>query len=429
MPHWPKPIGFYKQINNHDTTLKALEYLGNPQNKLNNVIHIAGTNGKGSTLAYIKQILLSNNHSVNCYTSPHLLNFNEQIFLKNCHISDHDLKSFLEEVRSQISDKFTLTFFETITIATLYIFSKVQADFNLIETGLGGRIDATNVFKKKYISILSPISYDHLEYLGDNLMQITCEKSDILLNSEKVVIAKQKPIVNACLKIIFAQNNISSAAFFKEAYDFDMVDNIFHYIDIESEEIIQYSEPSLLGCHQLINLATALTTTNFISKEFCLTHNNTNQAILNTKWPGRLERINIADKFLTNKNTEIYFDGAHNDQGARSLALWIKKTKFDGKTILIYGRTKGKNHNSFLTKFRNHISDIYLVSIQSEPLPASILEMQQKITLDYFTLNYKNDIFDAIIESQQNESKKNNQPIRLICCGSLFLYRDLKIFF
>ena len=425
MPHWPKPIGFNKQINNHDTTLKALAYLGNPQDKLHNVIHIAGTNGKGSTLAFIKQILLSNKYSVNCYTSPHLLNFNEQIFIKNNLISDHELKLFLEEVRLKLSDKFNLTFFQAITIATIYIFSKFKADFNLIETGLGGRIDPTNVFKKKYISILSPVSYDHLEYLGNNLIQITCEKSDILLNSDKVIIAKQKPVVNACLKLIFEQKNISSAAFFKQSYDFDVEDDIFYYIDIDNEKITQYKEPSLLGCHQLINLATAITTVNFISKQFTLTHKNIDKAIIKTKWSGRIEQIFIADKFLAHPNTTVFFDGAHNDQGARYLSLWLKKTHFNGKTILIYGRSKGKEHNSFLQKFRNVTKDIHLVSVQSEPLPASLEEMESSIHLNYFNLNFNDDIFEAILECQ----KQNNQPIRIICCGSLFLYRDLKIFF
>ena len=111
---------------------------------------------------------------------------------------------------------------------------------------MGGRIDATNVFKKKYLSILSPISYDHMEYLGDTLIKITCEKSDIIMNSDHVVIAKQKPIVNACLKIILANNNIANASFFKRDYDFDFVDNKFYYIDINNETISTLINQNLL---------------------------------------------------------------------------------------------------------------------------------------------------------------------------------------
>ncbi|MBL6785328.1 MAG: hypothetical protein ISQ32_03410 [Rickettsiales bacterium] len=424
MPHWPKPIGFNRTPKDNKDTIKALKYLGNPQNKLNNIIHIAGTNGKGSTLAFIKQILIENKYKVNCFTSPFLLNFNEQICIKNNIITDREIIQYFEEVRIKLEDKFNLTFFQTVTIATLYIFSKNNADFNLIETGLGGRIDATNVFKKKYLSILSPISYDHMEYLGDTLIKITCEKSDIIMNSDHVVIAKQKPIVNACLKIILTNNNIANASFFKRDYDFDFVDNKFYYIDINNETISNFNQPKLAGCHQLINLSTAITAAQKIASNFHLTYENTNRAIINTNWPGRLEEITIPKKYITNSHNKIIFDGAHNDNGAKFLAKWLKENPFNGETILIYGRTKGKDHNLFLQKFRNIIKEINIVEVQHEPSSASIKEIKESINLSLFKFSFHNEVFSAIKQIQQRTG-----PFRIVCCGSLFLYRDLKLLF
>jgi dihydrofolate synthase/folylpolyglutamate synthase len=423
-PHWPKPLGFLKKVDNNQLVRDALNYIGNPQKKLKNIIHIAGTNGKGSTLAFIKQILLTNNYTVNCFTSPHLIHFNEQYFVQNQIISNENLTRYLEEVRLKIEEKFNLSYFQATTISAFYIFNKFNSDFNLIETGLGGRIDPTNVFTNKLAAILSPISYDHMEFLGNNLLQITCEKADILNNAENVIIAKQKPIVNACLKIILKDKNFNSAKYFKKAYDFDFDDKNFYYIDIENERIEQYNKPSLLGCHQFINLATALTTINTLTKHFTFDREKINNSIQKTQWIGRLEQIKISKSHLNNQQSVIYFDGAHNDNGARYLASWIKKTPFNGETILIYGRSSGKNHNSFLKKFKNIISKIYIVEVQNEAKPASIDEIKKNLTLNNFNIKYCNDLFEAII---CNKEKK--QPIRVVICGSLFLYRDIKNFF
>jgi len=424
LPHWPKPIGYQKQVKNLQIVQQALSYLGTPQNKLNNIIHIAGTNGKGSTLAFIKQILIANGYKINCFTSPYLLNFNEQYIVKNQIISDIELKNYLEEVRVKIENKYNLSYFQSTAIAGFYIFSKNSADFNLIETGMGGRIDPTNVFTHKLMSILSPISYDHTEYLGTNLIQITCEKADIIKNSDHIIIAKQKPIVKACLKIICQKEQIENVKFFKESYDFDADENNFFQINIDEEKIESYSKPNLVGCHQQINLATALAAISEISSKFSIDVNNTNLGIEKTRWPGRLEKINIAKNFLKNAKSEIIFDGAHNDNGARFLALWVKQNSFNGETILIYGRTSGKDHKTFLQKFKNVVSRFSAIEVQSEASPARINEIKNNIKDAELNCDYHNDLYDAIA----NE-KNNNQPVRMIICGSLFLYRDIKHFF
>ena len=422
MPHWPKSVGYSKIENHFDTVKKALEYLGNPQDKLENVIHIAGTNGKGSTLNFVKDIMLKNNLTVNCYTSPHLDHFNERIFLQKNYISDSDLMRYFNEIREKIDNKFNLTFFETTTICCLYIFSLVKSQFNLIETGLGGRIDATNIFKHKLISILTPISFDHQEFLGDNLIAITCEKSDILKNSQYNVISKQKPIVNAALKIILKDFKAKSA-YFKENYDFDVEKDIYYFIDIDHKKINQFNLPTLQGCHQYINLATALKAIDLINNEKKIFKNELiNSAIKTSLWKGRIEEIFLPSNLVNDKQVKIYFDGAHNDNGARALAYWLKQQKKNETNILIYGRTSNKDHHSFLKKLTNYIEEIFVVEVQNEPNPASIDEIKADISkkIDK-NIYYNDDLYDIFYHINKYYTKK----INIIICGSLFLYRDI----
>ena len=167
-----------------------MKKFGNPHNQLSNVIHIAGTNGKGSTASFLKEIFEAHSYSVNIYTSPHLINFNERIRIKQKKISEEMLIDILEEIESNNKNK-PITFFEITTAAALIAFHRNPSDINIIETGLGGRLDATNIIDKKKLCIITKIGFDHTEYLGKTIESIATEKAGILRESLPIIIAKQ----------------------------------------------------------------------------------------------------------------------------------------------------------------------------------------------------------------------------------------------
>jgi dihydrofolate synthase / folylpolyglutamate synthase len=161
-----------------------------PHNQLNNVIHIAGTNGKGSTASFLKEIFEEHGYTVNIYTSPHLINFNERIRIKKSIISEEMLINILEEIEAKNQNK-PITFFEITTAAAFIAFQRNISDINIIETGLGGRLDATNIINKKKVCIITKIGFDHTEYLGNTIESIANEKAGILRENVPTVISKQ----------------------------------------------------------------------------------------------------------------------------------------------------------------------------------------------------------------------------------------------
>ena len=174
--------------------IKLLNKLKNPELNLPPIIHIAGTNGKGSILSYIRYILIENNYKVHAYISPHLDIFNERIILANKQINTKKLYNALQYVK-KINQNQPITFFEIITAKAFFLFSKSKADFLILETGLGGRLDATNIIKKSLINIITQIGLDHQEFLGQSIIKITNEKLGIIKKESNIIIAKQKKLI------------------------------------------------------------------------------------------------------------------------------------------------------------------------------------------------------------------------------------------
>ncbi len=194
IPFWPEFKGFRDIKLGLDRMYQALERLDNPHKKLPEVIHIAGTNGKGSTLAFLRSIFESSGYKVHAYSSPHLVNFNERIYLSGSDISDDFLNECLQECKDvcEIEPKIELTFYEGTTLAAFLAFSKVKADILILETGMGGRLDATNVLDEVMASIITPVSIDHAEFLGNSISKIAFEKAGIIKKNSLVICGKQK---------------------------------------------------------------------------------------------------------------------------------------------------------------------------------------------------------------------------------------------
>lgn len=369
MISWPAFTG--KQVIDLklDRTGKLLERLGNPHNKLQNVIHVAGTNGKGSTISFLRSFINAAGYNTNVYTSPHLVKFNERIVTQNQEISDQNLEKILIECQEASANPFEIkpTFFEGTTVAALLAFATYQADYNLIETGLGGRLDATNIFTSKLAAIITPIDLDHTELLGDNLTKIALEKIAISPAAKHIIISKQQPEALKAIKLYLKQNQKHGARFCGEDYDFYTDQDNFIYAEADFSLTIPLKDIPLIGEHQYINLATAIATLYAISENKAEIANAIKAGISKTYWPARIEKISTG-KFpaLVNNDSEIYLDGGHNLHAATAIANWLKTQSKYKEIKLLFTMASDKDAESFLKVISPYITHIYSYNFSHE---------------------------------------------------------------
>ncbi len=422
LPHWPKVPIWQNNIKKVDFNAlrMLLSALDNPHKKLPPTIHIAGTNGKGSTLAMIRSIFQSAGYKVHAYTSPHLLEFNERINLAGENISDSNLFELLEEVRVQ-AEKLDINphFFQGTTIAAFLAFSRSNADLLLLETGMGGRLDATNLIENPILTIITPISFDHMEHLGNKIADIAIEKAGIIKANTPCIISMQMQQV---YEILLARcSQLESSAF---CYEYDYV------IEPYQEGLLYKSKkyslklpfPAMAGAYQYLNAATALTAAICDKKpKFNITSNNIIEGLTTAKWPGRVEKIAWQKyEHLAGKNIDIYLDGAHNDAAAYVLTDWISNSlKFP--TYIIIGMTRNRNIESFCQPFKNLIAEMRAVKILSEPLSYHPDIISDRVKKCDIKIKASNSLEDAIIEIN-NLSK--GKEVNLVITGSLFLISD-----
>ena len=318
-----------------------LQKLDNPQNKLPPVIHIAGTNGKGSTLIFIKNIMQEHGLKVHCYTSPHLIRFNERIVISNKQINDNDLFNTLNEV-IKINSNQEITFFELTTAAALLNFARKKADFCLIETGLGGRLDATNTIRKKILNIITSIGLDHEEFLSPCLKNIVREKCGILSQNIPVIISEQ----NTYYKSHLLRKKIK-----------DINCKI-----LKLKSIPKNSYLGLVGDHQKINAKTAITAVNYVLKD--VKNDLIQKGLKKATWPGRIQKLSSKNNSITNAS-EILIDGAHNIEGAKIINSHLNKLNL-GKWNFIFGMMNNKNPEGFIEIIKEHIEKIIFIPVQNQ---------------------------------------------------------------
>lgn len=425
LPHWPIPSSLGKRQIDYETVFErmspVLEKLGNPHLKLPPVIHIAGTNGKGSASALIAKVFSCAGYKTHSYNSPHLHDCNERIILADEKISDSFLYKIMEEVRLATGES-PLTFMEAFTIGAFLAFSKTPADILILECGMGGRVDATNIIADKLATLIMPISFDHTEYLGESIKRIALEKAMIMRPKTPLIVAPQPKEANELIKLLAQDQNIS-AHFYDE--DFEIIqDEESGKFDLRfHQEILEdLPKPNLLGDHQYINFSTAIAAILAIKDNFKIDKTHIQQAISTVSWPNRLEKIeNNLNKILKNNESEIWIDGAHNNAGAFALSRWISNQD-DKKTFIICGFSKNKCRKEFLEKFRD-IAQILAVRVNGEPYPESsetIVEIGKSIGID---IADSEDLIEAISYAAK---EFDYQPCRIVICGSLHLARDVR---
>ena len=397
-----------------DLSLDRLEILlnklDNPQDKLPPIIHIAGTNGKGSTLSFIRYVLMEHNLKIHAYISPHLKFFNERIILANKEVNNNKLSKAIEFVK-KINDNKPITFFEITTAVAFYLYSREEADFLILETGLGGRLDATNIIKKSLLNIITSIGIDHQEFLGKKIIKITNEKLGIIKKNSNIVIAKQKPLIRLHIlqKLKRYKNN---KIFFNK--DFKIFKHKKHSFDIiYKNKIINFKKPKLIGNHQLENATTAISSILYLNElGYKFSIKKISKGIIKTKWPGRLEKGSL-------KKIKVYLDGAHNLDGATEILKYFKEKKI--QVWLIIGMLNNKDLYGFLKKIKPILKGVIAVPIPNEKNSFTTQEIVKNCSILNLNSFQQSSIFKA-----NNFLLKKIKPKTVLITGSLYLIGKIR---
>jgi len=360
--------------------LVFLDRIGNPQKKIR-TIHVAGTNGKGSTCAIIASVLQAAGYKAGLYTSPHLIRFNERIRVDNEKISDEEIVSFLHDHRPLI-DEIDTTFFETTTAMAFDHFRRRKVDIAILETGLGGRFDATNVVTP-LLSVITPIGKDHEEFLGDTLAEIALEKAGIIKTGVPCLAARQSPGVKQMLKN-YARDK---SAVFHYAPDLCRVSGVDRQIDRQEVNIkcdgLRLSSVTLplIGDHQVSNLQTAVSAIRLISG--CNVQPEAIQkGIKATRWHGRLE--------ILSKMPLVLYDVGHNLHGIRQVAATLKKVipRRKIKILLTLGQRKTiSSLGSILKRWADFIYVSEIPNGKSAPATKLAKELEKSFPPDNIVVN------------------------------------------
>jgi dihydrofolate synthase/folylpolyglutamate synthase len=336
---------------------RLLETLGHPERELPPVIHVAGTNGKGSVVAFCRAALEAAGQRCHVYTSPHLVKFNERIVLAGQEIADAPLAALLERVEAANAGA-EITFFEITTAAAFLAFAETPADILLLEVGLGGRLDATNVVTPA-VSCITPVDLDHQKYLGDTLAAIAGEKAGILKPRVPAVISRQLP--GAMAPIAMRAEEIGTPLLIEER-DWRVTPHETGLAYEGPRRVLNLPKPSLLGAHQFHNAGAALACVEQLPR-FKIADEALAKGVAHARWPARLQRLTqgpLAQKLPA--NWQLWLDGAHNPHGARALAAWLDGQKMP--VHLVTAMLDSKDPAGFFAELAGRIA-----SVRSVPVP------------------------------------------------------------
>ncbi len=384
-----------------------LNHLNNPQLHLK-TIHVAGSNGKGSTSSFISSILQENGFKTGLYTSPHFVKFNERIVINGKQIDDEYVARFISDYEKYI-DAHQLTFFEVITAMAFKYFYDKQTDYCVIETGLGGRLDATNVLNPLAV-VITTISLEHTNVLGDTISQIATEKAAIIKNGTKVFIGKLDYVAE---KIIQDKCSESGSTFFR-LLDFIVQNENEFKIQINEQKPLRI-DPPLKGFYQKYNsaLAVLVLAKTFLIKDEAVYLKGISNVAKNTGLNGRYEYFH--------KNPTIIFDSAHNPEGVENFLNEFKLEAFSySKRTLLFGAMKDKAILDMLKPLSNYIDQIFLTEINYERA-ASVSELSD--------ICKRNNIKGTTIKKPAdfvNEFRSKPENQCLVVLGSMYLLGEIK---
>ena len=340
-----------------DRVWRLLDRLGNPQDNLPPVIHIAGTNGKGSTQAMIRAGLEADGKTVHAYTSPHLSRFHERIRLAGELISEDALSDLLDECYAR-NDGAPITYFEITTCAALLAFSRVAADYTLLEVGLGGRLDATNVVDKPRLTIITPVSMDHETFLGDTLDLIAGEKAGIIKRGIPLIVGPQE---DAALDVIEDRATRLSAPMLVHGQHWHVSREAGRVACQDETGLVDLPLPALTGAHQAINLGTAVVAL----RQLGVSHAGCEAAATDVEWPARMQRLSEGPLVDAAPHAELWLDGGHNPAAGQVVADVLAEMAAR-PTYMVCGMLNTKDVSGYLTPLANSVEVLVAVSIPGE---------------------------------------------------------------
>ena len=346
-----------------DRIERLLADLGAPHKRLPPVVHVAGTNGKGSTIAFMRAALEAAGKRVHVYTSPHLVRFNERIRLAGTLVDDERLVDALARCEAVNAGR-PISVFEIATAAAFVLFSETAADVLLLEVGLGGRYDATNVIDRPAATAITPVSIDHTEFLGSTIEQIAYEKAGILRPGAPAVVAEQDERALAVIEREALKLGAPRRLFGR---DFFIGSENGRLVYEDADGLVDLPRPRLLGRHQRGNAATAIATLRAIEPR--LPNRVLERGLLEVEWPARLQRLRAGALVeLAPPGAEVWLDGAHNEAGARALAEAIAdlEDRAPRPLALICGSLASKDTAGFLRCFKGLAQEALAVPIAGE---------------------------------------------------------------
>lgn len=407
-----------------DLTLGRIEALladlDHPERKIPPTIHVAGTNGKGSTVAYLKAMYEAAGLSVHAYTSPHLVRFEERIVLNGTQISEEDLVSLLDEAE-RVNGERPITFFEITTAVAFLAFARHPADVLLLEVGLGGRLDATNVITPD-VSIITPVSLDHTQFLGPDIPTIAGEKAGILKPGVPAAIGRQQP---AGLEVIKACGASVGASL-------TVVDEDFSVARLEDGfrlslggEVLDLPQPGLIGDHQIDNAALAATALRLMGQKhpgLQVDASAMARGIASTTWPARLQRLTKGPMVdALPQGTELWLDGGHNEAAAEiigaQLDVWAESETAASETALIAGMLETKDPVAFFRRLSGKAQQVVAIAIPEEQATLTaeqVSEAAQSAGLPVATA-------PSPAAALAQHLGRTPPPKRILICGSLYL--------
>ena len=395
-----------------DRTFSLLKKLGNPQDKLKNIISVVGTNSKYSICQSLKAIFNQSGYKCNLYLSPHLQSYTERFIYNDNEISEEELINLLEDIEKVLGEN-QATLFELLTCAYLKYCEQFKQNISILESGLMHHYDSTNVFNKNLASIIGPIGLDHLQWIKNKTIDgVIYEKTAKLLNSN-IFVNKQenKEITSKIEKAL--KNNQSNKYFFGKDFNILRAENGFiQYEDHKSSIILP--EPNVLGDHQLENISTSIAAAREL---FNIKDQDIKTGITKIELKGRLQEIKSGKlKDLVGPN-RLICDGGHNINAAKAIANWVNQQNQD--VHLIVGMMKDKDHQGFIDCFKDKVKSITLIDIPNQEGSISKEEFKNKLN----GINKKINLCKNIKESIQSINKYQNE----ICLvsGSLYLIGEV----
>jgi dihydrofolate synthase/folylpolyglutamate synthase len=396
---------------------RLLKRLGSPERKLPPLVHVAGTNGKGSLIAYLRAMTEAAGYRVHVYTSPHLVRFNERIRIAGRLIADDELSELLTECEEANGEE-PISFFDITTALAYLAFSRVPADIGIIEVGMGGRFDSTNVIEPS-VSAITPVGYDHTGFLGDKLEGIAWEKAGIIKHAVPAVIGRQREV---SAKVIADEAAKLAAPLFRMGREWQVTSTPvgFRY---ESDQLaLDLPPPALVGAHQLDNAATAIACVERLrAARIAIDDDAIRKGLSSVEWPARLQRLTRGPlPESLPPGCELWLDGGHNEDCGLALARmasdWAKEPA-PLPLYLVFGMLTTKDASGFLRPLARHAKAARAVPFpegHSAYTPDEACAKAAEVGLDCAPANDIGAALEDLLATQP-------APMRVLICGSLYL--------